>query len=137
MGTSITVRFPKPVYQRLQRQAKVMKTPISDIVVQTVKQGLPEWLDIIPAGFEKELIKLDTLVDSQVEKIARSKLSMAKQRKLDRFSEKNSMGTLSPKELEELDNLQLEVNFLTLKKAKALALLKERGHSLSFLGEEV
>jgi hypothetical protein len=127
METAITVNFPKPVYQRLQRQAKVMRTPISEIVVQTIKQSLPAWLDVIPIEHERQLAKLHDLSDSQLEKFAKSKLSIAKQRKLDKLLQKNSEGQLTSRELDELDNLHLEANFLTLKKAQALVILKERG----------
>lgn len=132
METAITVNFPKPVYQRLQRQAKVMRTPISEIVVQTVTHSLPVWLDVIPIEHERQLAKLQDLSDSELEKIAKSKLSIAKQRKFDKLLQKNSEGQLTSKELDELDDLHLEANFLTLKKAQALVILKERGHDLAF-----
>ncbi|MCI0692743.1 hypothetical protein L0337_12165 [candidate division KSB1 bacterium] len=125
------MNFPKPVYRRLRQQAKVFRRPIDDIVVQTVKKGLPLWLDSIPPDFENELSQLDNLSVPQLQKLARSKLSNAKQKKLDRLLEKNSEGTITFKEIEELDSLQLEVDLLTLKKAQALALLYERGHKLS------
>ncbi|GEM_PF-3560414 len=130
METAITVNFPKPVYQRLQRQAKVMKTPISEIVVQTVKQSFPVWLDKIPPDFENELSRLDNLGIPQLQMLAKSKLPVAKQRKLDKFLQKNSEGTITLNELAELDNVQLEANLLMLKKAKALALLKSMGYPL-------
>jgi hypothetical protein len=130
METTITVDFPKPVYQRLQRQSRVMNIPISEVVVQTVKHRLPLWLETIPPDFEKELAQLDDLSVAQVQKIAKSRLPSAKQRKLDRLLQKNSEGTITMNELAELDNVQLEANFLMLKKAKALALLKSLGYPL-------
>jgi hypothetical protein len=130
METTITVDFPKPVYQRLQRQSRVMNIPISEVVVQTVRHRLPLWLETIPPDLEKELAQLDDLSIAQVQKIAKSRLPSAKQRKLDRLLHKNSEGTITMNELAELDNVQLEANFLMLKKAKALALLKARGYPL-------
>jgi hypothetical protein len=130
METTITVDFPKPVYQRLQRQSRVMKIPIAEIVVQTVRHRLPLWLETIPPDFEKELAQLDDLSIAQVQKIAKSRLPSAKQRKLDKLLQKNSEGTITMNELSELDNVQLEANFLMLKKAKALALLKSLGYPL-------
>jgi hypothetical protein len=130
METTITVDFPKPVYQRLQRQSRVMKIPIHEVVVQTVKHRLPLWLEAIPPDFEKELAQLDDLGAAQLQKIAKSKLPIAKQRKLDRLLQKNSEGTITMNELTDLDNVQLEANFLMLKKAKALALLKSLGYPL-------
>jgi len=133
METTITVAFPKPVYQRLQRQARMMRAPIAEIVVQTVQYSLPAWLDVIPPEHEKALVKLYDLSNAQLEKIAKSKLSMTKQRKLDNLLEKNREDVLTPEELGALDALHLEANFLTLKKAQALVILKERGCQLPLL----
>jgi hypothetical protein len=130
METTISVDFPKPVYQRLQRQSRVMNIPISEVVVQTVRHRLPLWLETIPPDLEKELAQLDDLSIAQVQKIAKIRLPSAKQRKLDRLLQKNSEGTITMNELAELDNVQLEANFLMLKKAKALALLKAQGYPL-------
>lgn len=127
METTITVDFPRPVYQRLQRQSRIMNIPINEVVVQTVRHRLPLWLESVPPDLEKELAQLDDLSVAQVQKIAKSRLPSAKQRKLDRLLQKNSEGTITMNELSELDNVQLEANFLMLKKAKALALLKNLG----------
>jgi len=67
---------------------------------------------------------------ARLQKIAKSKLPIVKQRKLDRLLQKNSEGTITLNELAELDDVQLEANFLMLKKAKALALLKNMGRPL-------
>ncbi|NUM76486.1 hypothetical protein DCC62_29045 [candidate division KSB1 bacterium] len=128
MSTMVTVHFPKTVYQRLQQQAKVLKRPVDDIVVQTVQRGLPLWLDIIPPDFERDLAQLDKLSAAQLRKIAGHKLAGIKQRKLDELLQKNSDGTLTSKEAVRLDAIHLEANLLMLKKAKALALLKDKGH---------
>lgn len=79
-----------------------------------------------------QILKLDNL---QLQRIAGAKLPKSKQSKLDKLLLKNSQGSLSLKELEDLDDLQLEANFMTLKKAQALALLRSRGidlHRLRF-----
>ncbi len=128
MDTTITVHFPRPIYRRLQRQAQVLERPIGEIVVKTVEHGLPMWLNAFPVEYEEELTKLQNLHSPRLQKIAVSKLSEAKQRRLSRLLQKNSEGTISAKELEELDSLHLDVDLLTLKKAQALVLLKARGH---------
>ncbi len=130
METTITVDFPKPVYRRLQRQSRIMQAPIAEIVVQTVRYSLPAWLEVIPPDFEKELAQMGDLSLARLQKIAKSKLPIGKQRKLDRLLQKNSAGTITLNELAELDDVQLEANFLMLKKAKALALLKKMGRPL-------
>ena len=130
MNTTVTVNFPKPVYRHLKQQARVLQRPIDDIVVQTVTRRLPLWFDIMPLDFENEVAQLDNSSVSQLMKFAKRKLAIAKQRKLDALLQKNGEGTLTSKELVELDHLQLEANLLMLKKAKALALLKNKGYDL-------
>lgn len=130
MDTMITINFPKPVYRRLQKEAKVMRMQITEIVIETVKRNPPLWLDMFPPQLEAELAQLDRLGISQLQKIAKSRVPAAKQRKLARLLAKNSEGTLTSKESTELDEAHLEANSLMLKKAKALALLKEKGCTL-------
>ncbi len=130
MGIPVTVHFPKPVYQRLQKEARVMKRPLDEIVVSSVQQGLPVWLNRFPEELEKELARLDRLNSLQLQKLALSKLSRNKQRRLEKLLQKNSADTITAKEQAELDGLHMETSFATLKKAKALTLLKIRGEQL-------
>lgn len=130
MGIPITVYFPKPVYRRLQQQARVMKQPVDEIVVGSVQRGLPAWLNRFPEELEKELEGLDRLSSVQLRKLALSKLSRNKQRRLETLLHKNSAGAMTAKEEAELDGLHLETSFATLKKAQALILLKSRGETL-------
>ncbi|MBI4585608.1 MAG: hypothetical protein HY717_16460 [Planctomycetes bacterium] len=135
MSTSITIHFPKQIFQRLKRQSQVLEKPIDEIVVETVSQGLPLWLEKIPEKCEREMAQILKLDNLQLQRIAGAKLPKSKQSKLDKLLLKNSQGSLSLKELEDLDDLQLEANFMTLKKAQALALLRSRGidlHRLRF-----
>ena len=133
MDTTITVHFPKPVYRRLQRQAKVLKRSIDDVVVQTLNRALPLWFDMIPPDFEKKLAQLHDLPVTQLQRAAKGKLPIAKQRKLDRLLQKNSEGTLTSQEGAQLDDVQLEANLFMLKKAQALVILKSRGYRLPSL----
>ncbi|MFQ5632149.1 MAG: hypothetical protein ACE5I1_25550, partial [bacterium] len=126
----ISVNFPEPIYHSLKRQAHALKTSVDEIVVQTVKQGLPIWVNMVSTQQEKELAKLNDLDSKNLRRIAQSKLSAKKQNKLDRLLEKNIASHLTSDEIEELDALQLEANLLTLKKAKALALLKSRNDKI-------
>jgi hypothetical protein len=130
MDTMLTVSFPKPVYRRLQKEAKVLRMQITEVVIETVKRNPPLWFDMFPPRLEAELAQLDRLSISQLLEIAKNRLPAAKQRKLSRLLAKNSEGTITAKETTELDEVHLEANSLMLKKAKALALLKEKGSSL-------
>lgn len=127
MDTMVTVSFPKPVYRRLQKEAQVMRMQITEVVIETVKRNPPLWFDLYPPQLEAELAQLERLSIPQLQKVAKGRLPAAKQRKLSRLLTKNSAGTITSKDSTELDEAHLEANFLMLKKAKALALLKEKG----------
>lgn len=126
MGIPVMVYFPKPVYQRLQHQARVMKKPVDEIVVCSVQQGLPVWMNRFPDELEKDLAGLRRLGSQELQKIAKSKFSPKKQSRLELLLEKNVEGTLTAEEYNELDGLHMETSFLTLKKAKAMLLLKKQ-----------
>lgn len=130
MGIPVTVHFPKQIYKRLKQQARVMKQPVDEIVVGSVQRGLPVWMNRFPEELEKELERLDRFSSLRLRELAQSKLSSNKQRRLETLLHKNSEGTITAKEEAELDGLHLETSFATLKKAKALVLLKSRGESL-------
>jgi len=53
-----------------------------------------------------------------------------KQRRLAALLRKNAEGAMTAKEQQELEDLHFETSFSTLKKAKALVLLKSRGEQL-------
>ena len=62
--------------------------------------------------------------------MAQSQLPPDRQRLYTRLLEKNSQGTLTPREKDMLDALGEEARRLTLKKAHAYMLLKWRGHAI-------
>jgi len=62
--------------------------------------------------------------------VARSKMAIPKQRRWKRLLDKNRQGTLTESERQDLEQLLAEGDRLTLSKAHAYLLLKERGHRI-------
>lgn len=131
MNTTISVRFPKALYQRLRQHAQALASPLSEVIVQTVEHGLPIWINMISTEQKKELARLENMGDTSLERIAFKRFPIKKQRKLDQLLQKHAENKITPKEIVELDKLQIEANFLTLRKAKALALLRNREFHIS------
>jgi hypothetical protein len=84
----------------------------------------------LPADVEAELRALEVLNDDVLWAIARSRMNAAKQRRWRRLLEENRQGALTESERQELERLAADGDRLTLCKAHAYLLLKERGHRI-------
>ena len=73
---------------------------------------------------------LESLSDDVLWAVARSKMAAAKQRRWKRLLEKQQQGTLTASERQELEQLLAEGDRLTLDKAHAYLILKERGQRI-------
>ena len=132
---SVTLRLPEAIYRRLQRTAEMTHQPLEDVVLQTILGNLPPSVDEAPAELRDELIALQTLAEDELWAVARSTMNPDQQRRLEHLLRKNSRGTLTQRECEELERLGEEVDRLTVRKAYAYALLRWRGYPVPTLEE--
>jgi len=84
----------------------------------------------MPQSIEQELRVLESLSDDVLWTVARGKMAASKQRRWKRLLDKNRQGILTESERQELEQLTAEGDRLTLYKAHAFLLLKERGHRI-------
>jgi len=84
----------------------------------------------MPQGIEQELRVLESLSDDVLWTVARGQVAASKQRRWKRLLDKNRQGILTESERQELEQLIAEGDRLTLYKAHAYLLLKERGHRI-------
>jgi hypothetical protein len=84
----------------------------------------------LPPEVEAELEALERLNDDVLWAVARSRMNAPKQRRWYRLLEKNRQGTLTEEEQAELARLMSDGDRLTLCKAQAYLLLKQRGHRI-------
>jgi hypothetical protein len=84
----------------------------------------------LPPEVEAELRALAVLNDDLLWAVARSRLNLVKQRRWRRLLEKREQGRLTEEEGQELARLMADSDRLTLCKAQAYLLLKERGHRI-------
>lgn len=132
---SVTLRLPEAIYRRLQRTAEMTHQPLEDVVLQTILGNLPPSVDEAPPELRDELIALQTLAEDELWAVARSTMNPDQQRRLEHLLRKNSRGTLTQRECEELERLGEEVDRLTVRKAYAYALLRWRGYPVPTLEE--
>jgi hypothetical protein len=133
MAQILMLELPEALYETVKRAAAAMKQPIEKAVAHIIELGLPP-LDA-PTEFEEDLKALEALDDEALWEVLFSKVSLATQRKLHWFLEKNQSGTLTERERIQLDTLQQEADKVMLRKAHAAVLLKWRGHCIPTLKE--
>ena len=126
---TLTIQLPDEVYARLQHAAHGNEKRVSQAAIQMLSATLPPD-DTLPQGIEQELRGLESLSDDVLWTVARGKVAASKQRRWKRLLDKNRQGTLTESERQDLEQLTAEGDRLTLYKAHAYLLLKERGHRI-------
>jgi hypothetical protein len=135
MDRAITLRLPDQLYQRLSEAADASQQSLDQIVLQSIRVGLPPSLDRVPQRFQADLRAMDQLSDEMLWQIARSDLDDDKATLYETLLEKNRRAKLDRGEQARLDTLREETDLLVLRRSYAYALLKWRGHRIPLLGE--
>lgn len=132
---TIPVYLPQPLYQRLEKLARVSHHSVEDVVVQTLNTTIPSFPEHLPDELRDTLALLEHLEDHDLWQIARSSASREQYDQLNVLLEKNKHASLSNAEQEQLAQLRQQADSLMLQKAYAFFLLKWRGHRLPTLDE--
>lgn len=127
---TITVDFPVATFEALQRTAQRQNRPVADVVRDLVLRELPE-LPSLPRDVEAELASFETLSDDVLWLVARSALTTKQQQELARLNDASQQRTLSSSEQTRQQNLVDAYDRTILRRAKAAALLQQRGHNLT------
>jgi hypothetical protein len=116
----ITLDLPDTVLERAGRVAQILQLPLSDIVTRTLTSILPD-TEGCPPDIQAELMQMTWLSDRVLWQIARSRMSEDEQKRLQFLS------VADPDEEQILKNLRKRYGQITLRKARAYALLSLRG----------
>lgn len=127
--TSVTVQIPQPLYHRLERAAVRLQKPVEDLLTETLQAALPP-ADEISASIQAEIATLDGLDDAKLREVAESEMALRDQQALDRLLDLQSMRPLTDDEAGYLEELRADYGRVLLRKARAFALLAERGQPL-------
>ncbi|MCA9980556.1 MAG: hypothetical protein KDD89_06985 [Anaerolineales bacterium] len=102
----VTLSMPQSVYEPLQQIAETTNRPLADVVLQTVRCGMPPSLKKVPAAFHHDLLALNKADDTELWRIVQGK------------------------DLDDQphDTLHTQADYPTLRRAYAFSLLKWRGH---------
>lgn len=98
-STNLSIEIPDKLLEQLQQIANSSNQTVEEVVIQSIKMGMPPSLRQIPPRFHAQLLELNQLSDSELLKIIDAKVSP-----------------------DESDDIK------TLRRAYAYSLLKWRGH---------
>jgi len=123
---TVTLHMPVPVYQRAQRTAEVLRRPMEEIIVETLRVALPS-LDDVPPEMASELATMSAWSDDELWGAANSVMPAKQQTRLRILSATQQKRSLNLDATRELNDLRQAYGQVTLRKAQAYALLRQRG----------
>jgi hypothetical protein len=120
--TTITLELPESLALRAGRAAQAMHRPVEEVITAMLDGVLP-LLDDVPPDMQAELVEMTWLDDDALLCVAEATMSDEDQQRLVDLSGSDG---LAAAEQEELHALQSSYGKVTLRKARALALLSVR-----------
>lgn len=124
---TITVQLPDQLYRRLMEKAHTSHQGLDEVVMQTIRAGMPPSLEPVPARFRTDLEALDQMSDEMLWQIGRADLEEDKAALYQNLLRKNQRDELTNEERDTLTALREEADLLMLRRAYASALLNWRG----------
>jgi predicted transcriptional regulator len=115
-GHAITLELPDEVYQRAQRVAQATRRPLEEIVIDWIRPPV-----------EVKLPELDRLSNDELLQAARDTIPAEHAHRLQELLAAQQQRSLSEDEQREAMALVEQEDLVTLRKARALFLLKQRG----------
>ncbi len=129
---TVTLTIPETVYRRAKQAADVLQRPVEEVIVDTLASSLP-LLDDVPAEMAGELAAMAYLSDEALEGLANNMMLESRQTTLHELLDKQGRGQLSEADQQALAALMAEYGRHMLRRAKAVALLIDRGRPVPTL----
>ena len=123
---SVTLALPESLMRRAQQTAQTLQRPLEDVLTDTLAAALPDVEDA-PLDMQADLARMAWFDERSLWTITRSQLSRSQQEQLHYLTELQSQRTLRKEEQALLEYLRREYGRVTLRKARAFALLSLRG----------
>lgn len=124
--SSVTLYLPQGMMQRARQAAETLQRPLEEVLITALDAMLPH-IEDAPPDMQIELLRMTWLNDQELWAIARGALTDDQQRELEHLSEIQAAHPLSPEESTRLEGLRRAYGRVTLRKARAYALLSLRG----------
>ncbi len=127
--TDFTLTVPDDVVAAARQIAEATEQPLEKVLLSRLKNALP--LPLLPPNEEAELEALKHLSDDALWTIAREQMPRESQEQMQALMDKNSLGTISEGEYQELEALVDRGQRLMLRKSEAAAILTRRGYKVT------
>jgi len=115
--------------QRAKQVADVLQRPLEETLTAILVATLPD-IEDVPLDMRTDLARMTWLSDQELWAIARSAMTEDHQGRLCHLTNLRTQRSLTQEEQEALDALRQEYGRVTLRKARAYALLSLRGGRL-------
>lgn len=122
--TTVTLNLPEPILQRANKAAAVLHRSLEEVLAATLASALPDVEDI-PDDMQAELLQMTWLDDRELLNIAHGQMPDHEQTQLATLGKR--MDRLTYQERQSLQALRESYGRITLRKARAYALLSLRG----------
>jgi len=123
--TTVTLNLPDNVVHRATKMAQVLQRSLEEVLTATLARNLLDVEDV-PAELQVELLQMTWLSDQELLDIAHASLTETEQTQLTLLSERQAHVLTSQDEQRALQALREHYGQITLRKARALALLSLR-----------
>ena len=123
---TVTLHLPGTVMRRAKRAANALQRSIEEVLTDILAANLPD-VDQAPVEMQSELARMSWLSNEQLWSITREMMSDKEQKQLRQLSERKPQRPLTQQEEEDLHALRQAYGRVTLRKARAYALLSLRG----------
>lgn len=128
MSDQIILTLPDELSVRARQIAETTAQPLEQVLIEHLKTLSPP-LPTLPPDLQQELDALHNLSDDTLWTIARDQMPDDAQVRAHDLMDKNSRGTITDDERNELDTLVERADRLMVRKAEAAAILRARGYS--------
>jgi len=120
--------MPGELYQRAKRTAETLEQPLEQVLIETLDTALPPAAEL-PTEIRSDLAALATFSDDDLWLVTQRGMTAEQEAHLADLLELQNAGTLTLEQLEQLDALRVAYSRALLRKARAFALLAERGYT--------
>jgi len=123
---SVTLQLSEPLMRRARQTADALQHPLEEVLTSVLAAALPD-VEQAPSAMQLELARMTWLNDAELWWIARAAMPDTDQQRLAELADLQTLRSLTVQESRTLAALRDEYGRVTLKKARAYALLSLRG----------
>lgn len=125
----VSIQLPDTLFRKLKRAADLTHRPLEEIVATSLEAMLPT-ASGLPAEVADELAAMQVFSDAALWAAVEPSMSRAEQRRLEQLNAAAGERSLTAAETKEQQALIIAYNRSVVRRAKAMAILAQRGHDV-------